>query len=237
MRIWGKLVFDRGTQVLRTVVGALCSLPEPLRATRHGEGEGEVTQPIEDVATFLMSLSSGLVLRAKSAQYIVWAPYGNQIECMCRFKARATPLVKNFMEHMATVKPVFGFASAWDEYAHRNQIDVRLRLYREQAIVGKDLSKYVPGLYWVTLLPDDLAKRHGVLLSKVRQVALEHVDLGGGQQLFRFHDHPSKWRAHADDLDGLCAAMPGVFNIAHLRSRLVGVTEEKEFDAIMKPWR
>ena len=237
MRIWGTLEFDRGTQVLRAVVGALCSLPEPLRATRHGEGEDEVTQPIEDVAAFLTSLSSGPVLIAKEAQYIIWAPCGKRVECMCRFKARAMPLVMEFMEHMAAVKPVFGFASAWDEYAHRNEIDVRLRLYREQSIVGKDVSKYVPGLYWVTLLPSGLAERHGVPLSEVRQAALEHVDLGGGQRLFRFHDHPSKWRERTDELDGLCAALPGIFNIAALRARLVGVTEEKEYEAIVDPWR
>ena len=233
-------MFDRGTPVLRAVVGALCSLPEPLRATRHCLGEDEVAQPIEDVAMFLRSLSSdqlGPMLRAKGARYTVSAPGDKRVECMCQFNARAMPRVRDFMERMAALKPAFGFASAWAENAHRNQIDVRLRLYRVQVFLGQDICKYVPGLYWLTLLSEALAERHGVPLSEVRQAALEDVDLGGGQRLFRFHDDPAKWRERADEIDAVCAAVPGIFNIADVRARLVGVTEEREYEAIVDPWR
>ena len=141
------------------------------------------------------------------------------------------------MERMAALGPLFGFASAWDEHRHRNELDVRLRVVRIQTFVGKDLSKYIPGVYWLTLLPDALIARHGVQLAKLEEAALEHVHLGDGQRLFWFHDRPDAWRERTDELDALCAALPGVFNIADLRSRLVGVTEENEFDAVVDPWR
>ena len=228
--IWSTVVFDAGT-TLQAVIGALRALPDPLRTTRHSDGEDAVRRPIEDVSAPL-----GSILWAEQASYHAWAPTG-QVECRCEFKTRAAPLVGDFMERMAALKPVFGFASAWDEYRHRNQLDVRLRIVRIQAFVGKDLTKYIPGVYWFTLLPDALTERHGVPLAKLEAAALEHVALGGGQRLFRFHDHPGAWRGRADELDGLCAALPGIFNIADVRARLVGVTEEKEFDAIVDPWR
>ena len=240
MKSWGELVFDGGTDVLRTVVQTLCDLPEPLRATRHCLGEDEVAQPIGDVAKFLSSLSSdrmGPLLRAKGAQYIVSALGSKRIECTCQFQTRGMPFIRAFIERMAALKPLFGFASAWDEYRHRNQLDVALRLHRVQVFVGNNISKCVPGLYWLTLLPDSLAEEHGVPLPEVQRGALEHVALGDGQRLFRFHDHPGAWRERADDLDGLCAVLPGVFNISDLRTRIVGVTEQKQFDAIVDPWR
>ena len=141
------------------------------------------------------------------------------------------------MERMAALEPVFGFAAAWDELRHRNQLKVSLRIVIIEAFVGMDLSKYTPGLYWLTLLPEALAERHGVPLAKLEAASLEHVALGGGQRLFRFHDHPDAWRERADELDGLCADLPGIFDIADLRAQLVGVTEEKDFDAIVNPWR
>ena len=222
-------MFDGGTDVLRAVVQTLCELPEPLRAKWHSEGESDIRRPIESLCHV------GNVLWAKCANYLVRAP-GGPVECTCEFKT--DPLnVRAFMERMAALSPAFGFASAWDELRHRNQLDVRLRIVRAQTFIGMSISKYVPGLYWLTLLPDALRARHGVPLAKLEEAALEHVALGGGQRLFRFHDHPDAWRERTDELDGLCATLPGIFNIADVRSRLVGVTEEKEFDAIVKPWR
>lgn len=229
--IWSTVIFGSGADKLQAVVRTLCMLPEPLRATRHSEGEDEVGRPIEDISAPL-----GSILWAQQANYHAWAP-GGQVECTCEFKDKAAPLIRGFMERMARLDPAFAFASAWDEYRHRNELDVRLRSVRIQTFIGKDLRKHIPGVYWLTLLPDALSARHGVRLAKLEEAALEHVPLGGGQRLFRFHDEPGAWRGRTQELDELCAALPGVFNIADLRSRLVGVTEEREFDAVVDPWR
>ena len=232
MKLWGEVTFGSGTQTMRKVLEALCELPEPLRATRHSESEDDdVGQPITSLDDPL-----GSILWAKDANYLVLSPGGGPVECTCEFNVDP-PIVRAFMERMAALSPAFGFASTWDELRHRNQLDVRLRVVRAQTFIGTSVSKHVPGLYWLTLLPDALRARHGVPLAKLEEAALEHVALGGGQRLFRFHDHPGAWRGRADELDGLCAALPGIFNIADVRARLVGVTEEKEFDAIVDPWQ
>ena len=239
MKIWGDLEFGSGTKVLRDLVAALCALPEPLCATGHCEGEDEVARPIGDVAEFLASLSSdnlAPILRAKRAQYVISGTGHLPITCLCEMKVEPS-LATALMERMAALAPVFGCASTWDEQQHRNQLDVRLYAFRQQEFVGRDLSKCVPGLYWLTLLSEALAERHGVPLAKVERAALEHAAPGAGLHLYRFHDHPGDWRARADELDALCASLPGVFNIAEVRERLIGVTEEKEYDEIVRPWR
>ena len=237
--IWGTVVFDSGTDVLRAVVRAICEMPEPLCATHHRLGEDEAAQPIGDVDKFVRSLSAdelAPMLRAKGAEFVMSAPGDKPVKCTCQFKVSGVPLVRRFMERVAVLDAVFGFASAWDEYRHRNQLDVQLRPYRVQEFVGRDLLKCVPGLYWITLLPDALAEMHRVPLVEVERTALNRYPLSGGQ-LFEFHDHPDSWRERSDELDGLCAALPGVFDIADLRARLVGVTEEKEYESIVDPWR
>lgn len=239
MKICAEIEFGSGTKVLRDVVAALCALPEPLRAIGHCLGEDEVARPIGDVAEFLASLSSDRlapILRAKRAQYVISGTGHRPVKCLCELKVEPS-LATVLMERMAALAPVFGCASTWDEQQHRNQLDVRLRAFRQQEFVGCDLSKCVPGLYWLTLLSDALAERHGVPLAEVERAAFEHAAPGAGLHLYRFHDHPGDWRARADELDALCASLPGVFNIAEVRERLVGVTEEKEFDEIVRPWR
>lgn len=237
MKIWGEITFGPGMPVLRNVVTMLCGVPDPLRATRHSGGEDEAKRPIKNVEEFAASLDRfGTMLWAKHAHYTVRAPRDARVECMCQFKVDP-PLVRAFMERMAPLDPIFGFACAWEENCHRNQIIARLRVGTLEAFVGSDLSKRVPGLYWLTLLSERLAARHGVPLAGLEAAALEHVALGGGLRLFRFHDHPAKWRERADEVDALCTALPGVFDIADLRARLVGVTEQRELYAIIDPWR
>lgn len=237
MKLWGKLVFGSGMRVLRNVLTTLCELPDPLRATRHSEGEDEAQLPIENVGRFSTSLDHlGSLLWGARANYDLWAPGGGQVECICEFKVDP-PLVQAFMERMATLGPTFGYACAWEEYLHRNQIVVKLRTGTLEAMLGKDdLSKFVPGLYWLTVLSKSLVETHRVPLAELEAAALEHAALGGGLRLFRFHDHPAKWRERADELDALCASLPGVFNIADVRARLVGVTELSEYREITRPW-
>ena len=214
MKIWGKVMFGSGTQAIRNVLEALCELPEPLRATRHSEREDGARQPI----TSLDDLP-GPILWAKGANYLVWSPSGGPVECTCEFKVDPS-IVQAFME----------------ENQHRNQIVVKLRVGTLEAFLGSDLSKQVPGLYWLTLLSETLIEKHGVSLAEVEAVAIEHIALGRGLRLFRFHEHPGQWRDRVDEIDALCASLPGVFDIAEVRTRLVGVAELSDYHTIARPW-
>ena len=231
MKLWGKLVFGSGGQVRGNVMKALCGLFEPLRATRHGESEDDVGQPITSLDDPL-----GSILWAKGAKYLVWSPSGREVECTCEFKVDPS-IVQPFMERMATLAPIFGYACAWEEYLHRNQIVVKLRTGTLEAMLGKDVSKYVPGLYWLTMLSESLS--HQVPLAELEDAAIEDVALDGGARIFRFHDHPAKWRERADELDALCDKLPGIFSMGAVRRKLAlaKVTELSEYFKLTRPWK
>ena len=226
------LVFGAESKVLRTVVSALCDLPGGLRPTRHSEGEDDFGKPIDD--RFVNSLRSGPYLRGDGVDYDVWTPRGKAVEVMCYFTdpALAAPL----LERMAMLNPVFGRACAWEELLHRNNVRTKLPQGTPSGWVGRDYNRWVPGLYWLTLLHEAFAERHGLPLEEVGKAALAHTALGGGQHLFRFHDHPEAWRERRRELDALCAALPGVFNIADVHARLAGVTDIKGWSEAIDPW-
>lgn len=231
MKLWGKLVFGSGTQARRNVLEALCGMFEPLCATHHSESEAEVGQPITSVDDL-----TGSILWAKGANYLVRSPGDGAVECTCEFKTDP-PLVQAFMKQMATLAPIFGYACAWGEYLHRNQIIVKLRTGTLEATLGRDLSKYMPGLYWLTLLSQSLS--HRVPLAELQTAAIEDIALGGGMRIFRFHDHPTEWRERADTLDALCDRLPGVFSIGAVRRELAlaKVTELSGYFEFTRRWQ
>lgn len=51
----------------------------------------------------------------------------------------------------------FFFAADRDEYEHRNRFKAEVGDSLVEAWVGRDLTRYLPGLYWRTMLPRDSA--------------------------------------------------------------------------------
>jgi hypothetical protein len=124
-------------------------------------------------------------------------------------------------------------AVRWRE--HRNRITTQLGINTIHSWIGRDTQKYVPGLYWWTLLPASLAQQHGIPLSVVVGAALEHIELEGHQHLLRFYEKPEDWQS-AHVMTKLYRSLPGVFDVEKLRPKLQGATTFLEINAIPHAW-
>ena len=232
MKIHVRLNFESSSSEI--LIRAICALPDEIRPTRHCEGELGLGKPIGNVEDYLALENRGSILRGSRVSYLVLGTV-----CDCEMDVDPN-LSRAFLESMASATPVFGHAHTWDELKYRNWVFVEIdggKLGTSEGFYGQDLSKYVPGLYWLTLLSEELAERHGVSLAEVEAVALEHVDLGDGQHLFRFFQDLNDWRERADVIDEFCARTSGMFDINHVR-RLVekGVRTFAERYDLLFPW-
>ena len=99
--------------------------------------------------------------------------------------------------------------------------------------VGRDPQKYVPGFYWLTLLPEALAKKHGVPFAAVEQVAQEHIELEGGQHFFRFYKRPEDW-VETPAVTELCASLSGVFYIEKVKPQLLTANNFLELNSMLR---
>ena len=235
------LRYDSGSSAARDVVRALLALPEGLRPTRHSEDEDKAGRPIGDPKEFLDSMAdlpSYILLRGRGFDYDIHGRQGSGLVVVhCYFNRTPPRLVRTFMERMAATGPAFGRACTWEELLHRNQRVARVGLGTSYGFVGRDHAKFVPGLYWLVLLPQSLAEQHGVPLPEIAAAAMEHAELGDGQHLFRFYDRPEDWREHMDAMDALCARLPGVFDINEVRRIFAdGCRDLSELTRMTRPW-
>ena len=231
--------YDSGASAARDAVRALLALPEGLRPTRHSEDEDKAGRPIGDPEEFLESLADRLsyvLRRGRGFDYDILGG-SEPVVVDCYFNRTPSRLVRAFMERMAATGPAFGWACTWEELLHRNQRVAKVGLGTSYGFVGRDHSKFVPGLYWLVLLPQSLAEKHGVPIDQVADAAREHAALGDGQHLFRFYDDPEDWREHADAMDALCARLPGVFDINEVRRIFAdGCRDIHELIRMRRPW-
>lgn len=222
------------------VVAAFAGLPFPLRPVHfsHEEKVASDADRIEDskrLAKFIAKCQSGFLLLGPGVTYSIRIAAGKSLVCDCFIDVKPEA-AQELLEHLSKARPIFGFACVPSERERRNRVTTSQGVNTIESWVGRDTQKYIPGFYWLTLLPNALIKRHGVPLSVVERAAREHIELDGGQHLFRFYDRPEDWRA-ASVVDELCASLPGVFDVEKLKPRISTAKNFLELNSLLREWK
>jgi hypothetical protein len=236
------------TADLRAVVEVFCSLPEELRPTRYSLGEEEPDQPIVNSEKLLDSLAAaglGPILKGEGVTYDVGFFDGyvgedrvksSSIVCRC-YLEREPALAEKFLLHIAAARPAFGYACLPEEHDHRHRLSKQASYGHQTAGVGNDWRRYLPGVYWLTVIPSSLAEKHGLPLEKLRAEASNVQEPTSGVWVLRFFDHPDDWEKHAERLDRLCADIPGIFSIADARPAFEAAGSFLETEDVLASWQ
>lgn len=220
------------------VTKTILSLPEILRPTFVSLAEDEVGTAIGDVNVFLQTFKMptiGVYLQNSTALYDLRRSRNSTLIVDADLDAILDDTVRDFLIRMAIAHPIFGFACAEEELEYRNRITTQLGINTIHSWVGRDTRKYLPGLYWWTLLPASLAEQHGIPLSTIVDAAQEHIELEGKQHLLRFYEKPEDWQSAAV-MAQLYRSLPGVFDVEKLRPKLQVATTFLELNAILDAW-
>jgi len=147
-------------------------------------------------------------------------------------------LVIDFIQCLTKFEPIFGYSCYNDEYKYRNRYYITLGKNHIEDWIGRKLEKYISGVYWYTLLSDELLNKHHVNLVDLSAEAISTETLGNGDlYLLKFFGKPDDWRVHAERLDDLCERTTGVFSRRSVEAAVAGVKSYSEYDDIIVNWR
>lgn len=222
----------------RTVVETFLSLPAALRPTHRSTGEEDVGARIRDPAALLAAVEkqkTGFFLKNEAVTYSIRLAGDEPLLCDCFLEVQPMQ-ARTFMLHMAEAQPVFGFACRTAERESRNRITMQLGANTISSWVGRDTRRYVPGLYWLTLLPATLAAQHDVPLEPLETAAIDRATVAGDQSLFQFFDSPDDWNK-TDKTSGLIATIPGIFDLDAIRPRLTDAKTFLALNAAVREWK
>jgi len=150
----------------------------------------------------------------------------------------SSELVGVFLKSLAGNKFVFGFGCYDEEHEHRNRHYITIGKNHIESWIGRDLEKYIPGVYWYTLLSDELLSKHGVDLASLSAEAITTETLGDGSlHLLKFYENPEDWKENAERLDDLCERTDGVFSRRPIEVAVISVSNYLEYDDIIAEWR
>jgi hypothetical protein len=246
-----KLEFE--SHAYNEVLSLFLYLPEKLRPVYFCEDDkgkriqDNLIENHDKFWAFVDENPQGFALRGMKGTNLEYSIDSSRTKTFASFnELKVSPeLAQVFLEHMSGAKPLFAFAGLWDEYAYRNQafiendILAKINISSVSACIGRDLNKYIQGLYWLTptLIPDTLLRRHNVPLQTLLDVALTYKILPGNLHLFKFYGTPQEWEIRKDKMDQLYDSLPGVFNMGKVKPSLMEFKTRDELDKNLSQWR
>lgn len=242
--ITATLYFKNGTSP-QALVNDMRGLPEQIRPVYFAEDEGKIAREnrLSDEVhfqDFLKANQTGFFLHTMNGTLIdVSIPRVDYLVATLWLEpALPSIMAISFMRGLVRCEPVFGFACDEDEYEHRNRYYATLGKNHIESWIGRRLEKYIPGVYWHTLLSDGLLIERGVRLSDLSVEAVTNDTLGNGSlHLLKFFDEPQNWKENACRLDGLCERVDGVFSRHSVEAVLSGITDYFEYEEAISHWR
>ena len=189
-------------------ISVLMNLPINLRPIAYSEAEDEsrvnidlnkVTR-IEDIIGCLWAPDADYDTRLSMDGAFSVSIFGNEFDG-----------IEQMMRDFSELEIEFGYACHCDERLHRNRIIQKKEYGTLESWVGRDYNKYLPGLYWITLIPNSLIKKFGVNIDEIRQISDKFEIKPNGNIFARFYDDPDQWQSRAEAIDSWCARTPGCF--------------------------
>lgn len=137
-------------------------------------------------------------------------------EFVCKWIANITSLL------------LYANAGAPAEYEHRNGYEFRIAPNgRCHGWFGRDIRRYVPGLYWHNYFSDTFVTTHGIdLIRLATEFKSEYIQHNDGVFL-KLYQHSNQWQDMASAVDSVISATRGFFSRRGL-SIPIGVVSPEE---------
>lgn len=230
---------------VETLIASLMGLPEALipkifSASENRKNKKDQVADEERFKSFKQRNPAGFFLYAESCTYNLFIhSRGYSILYVDGLKAgQSYNFIHDIFRAVLKVSPVFGYAADRDERHHRNRIYRTFGEHQTESWIGRDLNKYIPGVYWQTLLPNALLSKHHVDINSLEAEAISSEVLGDGSfHLLKFYESPNGWKQNADRLDNLCQRIDGIFSKSSVELAVANVATMQEYDDIIFEWR
>lgn len=139
---------------------------------------------------------------------------------------------------LSALSPKFGFACLQEELNHRNRLIDNLDIGTIESWVGRDLNKYIPGVYWKTFFSERLLETHELNIDMLRFEELEVTltKLGAGW-LISYFENAEDWVGVSQTIDARCKSLDGLFSITNIRNESKKFSNYFEYDEYLSAWK
>jgi len=197
---------------LTTCFEIFSALPVNLSQIEISDGENDPKFPITfkqiiEKKDAPIDLKGGYFLHAEDACYNIKISKNLSffIECV------SDKVAQILMNRFAGFKTLYAYACEFDERKHQNRVVVKKSYGIHEQWVGRDFTKYLPGIYWLNLVPGSLLERHGIDVQSIESVSILFEKSEDDKYLFQLYPESGDWKSHTKSIDSWRLNTSGVF--------------------------
>lgn len=229
---------------IENALNILDELPEEFRPLYFTDTEGvldkknDLCADIERFNEFKKDNPLGFMLYATSCEMDVSFSDVGYSSIFIEVKRKtAYKKASEVLTVLAKSQPVFGYAGMWEEMKCRNGTFKDFGDYTLEWWVGRDVDRYVPGLYWLTLLSKEKLVELNVNMDSLLRITDDVKSLEDDSYvLMQLYGKAKDWDVNKENIDNFCFDTEGFFSRRRIQDELDSIKERDEYDAFMAEW-
>lgn len=139
----------------------------------------------------------------------------------------------------ATPGVTFGQACHFEEWHFRHRC-IKRSPFSVECTIGTDNSFLVSGLYWWTVLSDELVRRHHVNLVELETFTQDYQqwqdNAGGRLHAFKLYESMDDWQSEESRISLFLESHPNFFSMTRIWPRIEAAATHDEFDAAIESY-
>ena len=228
---------ERG--LLEAFYAKVSGLPYELIPESLSDGENDKQfaislDKLSDGDDLPIDITGGYFLHASDAKYGVSF---SENEAKFFIETTFDENAKTILKQIASLPISYAYACKYEEREHQNRITSKKSYGTEEVWVGRNYSRYLPGIYWLNLIPKSLLEKHCVSEKAISSMALS-CDLFGGQNyLVQLYPGSDGWQERVEEIDVWRETTPGVFYKAKVQKALDDAKTFMESSEATSEWK
>lgn len=226
-------------ELLESFYEKLSKLPPNLtpESISAGENDKQFVTSLDDLKQgeeLPIDATGGYFLHAPDAKYGVSLSENEaKLFIECTFDENAEAILKQ----VAAVPVSYAYACQFEEREHQNRITAKKSYGTEEMWVGRDYRRYLPGIYWLNLIPKSLLEKHNIPEATISSLAVSCELIEDRTYLVQLYPSSENWKQRTDELDVWREVTPGVFNKAAAQQALNDAKTFMESSDISSEWK
>lgn len=226
--------------MLPELVARLAVQPDAVRPTEIAVDEESARKPISpdnlrDIRSLVAQYPSGFALYGSASEFHLSHPDSG--DCSLFGLIVDDQAARSTLRTLGKLNLLYGYACRPDERAHRNRIVAQKKYGAHEAWVGRDFRKWLPGVYWINVIPCGLLECHGLSIEEFNSIAHSIELIENRNYLVELYASPDQWLSNSDKIDDWCEGRGGVFGRAQAKHDLDQAQNFIEASGVLDRWR
>jgi len=201
---------------LSTLIGALQELDScnviTIGSSERKQNSDTLLYNAGQVTNFINENTEGFFLHSNEGLYDV-SLQKDSFSTICFFPkvALKEEILLEIIKAYISADSAFGYAAECEEHEYRNRIRIEVAGSEIESWVGRNLSKYLPGLYYLTFISKKQAEEKSIEIESLKINSISYIDMPNQAVLFKFYENSTLWTKNKEKIDQICRSERGVF--------------------------